>query len=106
MKTMDTTGVLVSAESSKAETIIKSHPRLFYGISQAFYILIILMAICACFYTLSEKRYDALIILMIFGGILISYTLLEVQSRYHMPVMPLLILFGTSFFPGTKRYEI
>lgn len=96
----------VAAEDSKAETMIKSHPRVFYGLSQAFYILIILMAICACFYTLSEKRYDALIILMIFGGILISYTLLEVQSRYHMPVMPLLILFGTSFFSETKRYEI
>jgi len=96
----------VSAESSKPEAIIRSHPRLFYGISQAFYILILLMAICACFYTLSERRYDALIILMIFGGILISYTLLEVQSRYHMPVVPLLILFGTSFFAGSKRYEV
>ncbi|MHB8062548.1 MAG: glycosyltransferase family 39 protein [Ruminiclostridium sp.] len=96
----------VSAENSRAEAIIKSHPRIFYGISQAFYIIIILMAICACLYSLSEKRYDALILLMIFGGILLSYTLLEVQSRYHMPVVPLLILFGTSFLPGTKRYEV
>jgi len=96
----------VSAENSKAETIIKSYPRSFYGISQAFYILIILMAVCACFYTLSERRYDALIILMVFGGILISYTFLEVQSRYHLPVVPLLILFGTSFLETGRRYEI
>ncbi|MBC8061068.1 MAG: hypothetical protein H7Y18_10420, partial [Clostridiaceae bacterium] len=67
---------------------------------------IILMAICACFFTLIERRYDALIILMLFGGLVLSYTLLEVQSRYHMPVMPLLILFGTGFLPGTKRYEV
>jgi len=96
----------VSAGSSKTEAIIKAHPRLFYGVSEAFYILIILMALCTGICTLREKRYDALIILMIFGGILISYTLLEVQSRYHMPVVPLLILFGTSFLPGTKRYEV
>lgn len=96
----------LSAGNSKSEAIIKSHPRAFYGVSQAFYILIILMAICACLYSLRAKRYDALIILMIFGGILLSYTLLEVQSRYHMPVVPLLILFGVSFFPGTKRYEV
>lgn len=88
----------ISTENSKTENIIKSHPRIFNGISQGFYIIIILMAICACFYALVGKRYDALIILMIFGGILLSYTLLEVQSRYHMPVMPLLILFGTSEF--------
>jgi 4-amino-4-deoxy-L-arabinose transferase-like glycosyltransferase len=96
----------IDAENSKAEVIIKAHPRLFYGVSEAFYIIIIIMAICACFYTLRQRRYDALIILMIFGGILLSYTLLEVQSRYHMPVLPLLILFGTSFLPGTKSYEV
>lgn len=88
---------IVASQDSKAERIIKSHPRAFYGLAQAFYVLIILMAICACFYTLREKRYDALILLMIFGGILVSYTLLEVQARYHMPVIPILILFGSSF---------
>lgn len=94
------------ANASKVENIIKAHPRVFQGISQTFYIIIILMAICAALYTLKHRRYDALIVLMIFGGILLSYTLLEVQSRYHMPVVPLLILFGTSFLPGSKRYEI
>lgn len=97
---------IASAENSKTENIIRSHPRIFYAVSEAFYILIILMAICACFFTLIERRYDALIILMIFGGLVLSYTLLEVQSRYHMPVVPLLILFGTSFLPVTKRYEV
>ncbi len=88
----------VAAQSSKAERIIKSHPRAFYGIAQFSYTLVIIMALCACFYTLREKRYDALILLMIFGGILVSYTFLEVQARYHMPVIPILILFGSSFF--------
>ena len=83
---------------SGIENSVKAHPRAFYGISQAFYILIIIMAICSCFYSLREKNYYALIILMIFGGIFLSYLLLEVQSRYHLPVMPLLIMFGTSFF--------
>lgn len=96
----------VSSESHGQADIVKSHPRLFYGISQAFYIVVLLMAILSCFYTLIQKRYDALIILMIFGGILISYTLLEVQCRYHMPVVPLLILFGTSFCAGSKKLEI
>lgn len=95
-----------SAGDSGAEKLVKSHPRVFYAVSQAFYILILLMAICACIYNLSEKRYDALIILMVFGGIVVSYLLLEVQSRYHLPVMPLLILFGTSFLELSKRYEV
>lgn len=96
----------ISSENSHAENFVKLHPRVFYSVSQAFYILIILMAICGCLYTLSEKRYDALVILMIFGGLLLSYTLLEVQSRYHMPVMPLLIVFGAGFTEMERRYEI
>lgn len=96
----------VSSESIGQYDAVKSHPRVFYGLSQAFYILVLLMAICACGYTIIQKRYDALIILMVFGGILISYTLLEVQSRYHMPVVPLLILFGTSICAGGKKSEI
>ncbi|ACL77230.1 ArnT family glycosyltransferase [Ruminiclostridium cellulolyticum] len=96
----------ISAQNSTAENTIKSHPRIFYAVSQVFYILIILMAVCTCFYTLKEKRYDSLIILMIFGGLLLSYTFLEVQSRYHMPVIPLLIVFGTGFLEAGKRYEI
>lgn len=96
----------ISSQDSKAENAVKSHPRIFYGVSQLFYILIILMAVCTCFYTLKEKRYDSLIILMIFGGLLLSYTFLEVQSRYHMPVIPLLIVFGTGFLEAGKRYEI
>ncbi len=95
----------VASQNSKPERVIKSHPRAFYGLSQAFYILIILMAVCACFYTLREKRYDALILLMIFGGILVSYTFLEVQARYHMPVIPILILFGSSFFTEDTRLQ-
>ncbi len=93
-------------EESSLGNIIKPHPRAFYGVSQAFYILIVLMGVCSCLYSIKEKRYDALVILMIFGGIFISYLLLEVQSRYHLPVMPLLILFGGSFLPGTRKYEI
>ncbi len=84
-------------KDSLIENAVKSHPRAFYGVSQAFYVLILLMGICGCFYNLREKRYDALIVLMIFGGIFLSYLLLEVQSRYHLPVMPLLILLGGSF---------
>jgi hypothetical protein len=93
----------VASQNSKAERVIKSHPRAFYSLSQAFYVLIILMAICSCFYTIRERRYDALVLLMIFGGILVSYTLLEVQARYHMPVMPILILFGSSFLSEAKE---
>lgn len=96
----------ISAQNSEYENIIKSHPRVFYAVSQAFYILIVLMALGSCLYALSERRYDVLVILMIFGGIVVSYTLLEVQSRYHLPVMPLLILFGASFADMGKRYEI
>ncbi len=77
--------------------VVKSHPKAFNSLAQAFYVLIIMLSICACLYSLREKRYDALIILMIFGGIFFSYLLLEVQSRYHLPVMPLLIMFGGSF---------
>ncbi len=88
---------------SGIETSVKAYPRAFYGISQAFYILIIVLAICSCFYSLREKNYNALIILMIFGGIFLSYLLLEVQSRYHLPVMPLMIMFGTSFLEAEKE---
>lgn len=91
--------------NSRPENTVKSYPRAFYGISQAFYILVLLMAVSACFYTLREKRYDALIVLMVFGGLFLSYLLLEVQSRYHLPVMPLLIIFGSSFLPGTKNID-
>ncbi|QNU67493.1 glycosyltransferase family 39 protein [Ruminiclostridium herbifermentans] len=94
---------MVAAQNSQAERIIKSHPRAFYGMAQFFYTLVILMALCACFYTLREKRYDALVLLMIFGGILVSYTFLEVQARYHMPVIPILILFGSSFLTEDSK---
>ena len=90
-------------KASTVENIVKSSPRVFYGVSQAFYVLVMLMGLCACFYNLREKRYDALIVLMIFGGIFLSYLLLEVQSRYHLPVMPLLILLGGSFLEPADR---
>lgn len=96
----------VSSEKGVQNDIIKSHPRIFYGISQLFYIVVLLMAIFACGYTIIRKRYEALIILMVFGGILLSYTLLEVQSRYHMPVMPLLILFGASVASKSNKFEV
>lgn len=93
-------------KDSMLENTVKSYPRVFYGISQAFYVLVMLMGICACFYNLREKRYDVLIVLMIFGGIFLSYLLLEVQSRYHLPVMPLLILLGGSFLePAGDRFQ-
>lgn len=97
----------ISAKDSNGTVnMVKSHPRGFYAASQVFYVLILLMAICSCLYTLKEKRYDSLVILMIFGGLLLSYTFLEVQSRYHMPVMPLLIVFGAGFLEFGRRYEI
>ncbi len=89
---------------TRIESLVKSHPRVFYGLSQTFYVTIVLLAICSCLYHLREKRYDALIILMIFGGIFLSYLLLEVQSRYHLPVIPLLIMFGCGFMSGTHKY--
>jgi len=89
---------------TRIESIVKSHPRVFYGLSQAFYVTMVLMAICSCLYHLRERRYDALIVLMIFGAIFLSYLLLEVQSRYHLPVMPLLIMFGSGIMSGTDKY--
>lgn len=95
----------ISSGSSPAEAKIKSYPRLFYGASQGFYILILMMSIGTCLYSLREKQYDSLIILMVFGGIFLSYMLLEVQSRYHLPVMPLLIIFSTGFLSGNNKYD-
>lgn len=95
----------ISAGSAPAEIAVKSYPRLFYGAAQGFYILILMLSICTCLYSLREKRYDSLIILMVFGGIFLSYMLLEVQSRYHLPVMPLFIIFSTGFLSESNRYE-
>lgn len=59
---------------------------------QLFYIALLLFATVGFIYSKRAENYFTAIFLMLFGAFVAAHTLLEVQSRYHYPVIPVLII--------------
>ena len=83
----------ISADSGNAvENTIKLHPRVFYAGSQLYYLIILLLGIIGCYWAYKNKNYYPVILYLILGGLFLAYFFLEVQSRYHITAVPLLII--------------
>ncbi len=81
-------------------------PRLLNAVSQIFYVFILLMSIIGCLFCIENRSYKIVIFLLLFQGLFIAHTFLEVQSRYHFPAMPAFILLagaGLSFCAEISR---
>lgn len=72
----------------------QTNPRALKLISQIFYINILILAILGCISAKKNKIRATSALLVIFVGLFLSYSILEVQSRYHFPAMPLLMVFS------------
>jgi 4-amino-4-deoxy-L-arabinose transferase-like glycosyltransferase len=59
---------------------------------QLFYIALLLFATAGFILSKKAGNYISTIFLMLFGAFVAAHTLLEVQSRYHYPVIPVLIV--------------
>lgn len=73
---------------------VLSHPRAFLGISQIYYIAIIVLAAAGSLYINRHQIYTTAAIYLLLFAFVGAHTLFEVQSRYHYPVIPFLILIG------------
>lgn len=71
---------------------VLSHPRAFLGITQIYYIAIIILAAAGTLYAKKHQVYPATAIYLLFFAFVAAHTLFEVQSRYHYPILPFLIL--------------
>lgn len=67
-------------------------PRLLNAASQIYYIFVLLLSIIGCLYCIKNRHYQIIIFLLLFQGLFIAHTFLEVQSRYHFPAMPAFII--------------
>lgn len=97
--------------NNKFVKFIKSHPSIFYLISQAYYyaiLIFIAIGILVC----SKKKNTFLIFLnIIFMGYVVAHVFLEVQPRYHYPgIFTLFLLSGEGikyclgkFLPKKKK---
>ena len=82
------------------------NPRLLNAVSQIYYVFLLLMSIIGCFFFIKNRHYQLVIFLLLFQGLFIAHTFLEVQSRYHFPAMPVFMLlagFGLSFRENIYR---
>lgn len=68
--------------------------RVFYAISQSYYFFILAFVMVGLLLIRRNNLYKTTVFLLIFEGIAAAYTFLEVQSRYHFPVVPFFILFA------------
>ncbi len=81
-------------ETSPTGRIAASHPRFFIAVSQVYYMGILTFVIAGCVFALKKGIYLMVPLLLVFEGMVAAYTLLEVQPRYHYPVVPLFLLVG------------
>jgi 4-amino-4-deoxy-L-arabinose transferase-like glycosyltransferase len=77
-----------SASGSQAA----SHPRFFIGISQIYYIGLLAFAIAGCIIANRKGIFALVPLLLVYEGMVAAYTFLEVQPRYHYPVVPLFLI--------------
>lgn len=87
---------LSGLDSSKTETqaILKLSPILKKG-SQVFYMFILIFVLVGCIYSIRKKLCKVFIPALILIGLIVSYCFFEVQSRYHIPAIPLFFLISS-----------
>jgi 4-amino-4-deoxy-L-arabinose transferase-like glycosyltransferase len=73
---------------------LKNSPRMLAAAAQLHYFVVLLFAAAGCIFARRRLVYPVVIYLLTFGGIVAAYTFLEVQSRYHIPAIPFLLLLG------------
>ena len=84
---------IISAEGGgRLEEFIKLHPRYFYAGSQLFYLVILFLAAAGCYAAYRRKTMAPALFWLVIGAMFLAYCFLEVQSRYHMPAVPLFIM--------------
>ncbi len=64
-------------------------------LSQAFYMSVLILLVIGCIYSIRKALYKVFIPTLISIGLIISFCFFEVQSRYHIPAMPLFFLISS-----------
>lgn len=98
---------IVSAKSgSRMENLIKTYPRAFYTLSDFFWLFVLALSAIGAGFAWIRKNPISVLFYLILGGLFVAYCFLEVQSRYHFPAVPILILmagFGASCLSITRK---
>lgn len=105
------TGAMSNTDKRITDTeLLTSLSALSEKASQAYYMTILLLAAAGCLLAVIHKVSDMIVSGLIILGFALSFCFFEVQSRYHMPAVPMLFLiaavgctclFGSS---GKKLY--
>ena len=79
-------------EESPIVELIRNEFKWIELVVQIYYIALLLFAAAGFIYSKRAGNYITTIFLMLFGAFVAAHTLLEVQSRYHYPIVPVLII--------------
>jgi hypothetical protein len=93
-------------EGSVSGRLVGSHPRFFLTVSQIYYIAIIAFALAGCVFAFRKRIHAAVPFLLVYEGLVAAYTFLEVQPRYHFPVMPLFLILAAYGIINLSRRDI
>jgi 4-amino-4-deoxy-L-arabinose transferase-like glycosyltransferase len=77
---------------NNVSNFVLSHPRAFLGISQIYYIALLIFAVSGSIYIRRHQIYSTAMFFLLLFAFVGAHTLFEVQSRYHYPVIPFFIL--------------
>jgi len=76
--------------NNKFVKFLDNHPILVHSSYQLFYLVILIMSVISCLF-FHRNRKPALLLLFILA-LITAHLFLEVQSRYHFPAIPLMII--------------
>lgn len=79
---------------SEAYNFIINNPLKVKCISQLYYIIILIFAAAGLMYSYRSNIQESIVLSLILLSFFAAHTFLEVQSRYHMPVIPFLMLYA------------
>ncbi len=75
-----------------ASSFLLGNPKKIQYISFLYYVVLVSLALSGCIHIYRNRLLPPAIFLLVLEGFLVAHVFLEVQSRYHYPVMPFIII--------------
>lgn len=82
--------------AAKSSALVDKYSRVLVVLSQVWYYILLILVILSSFSALRKKVYILAPLYIFLAGMFVSYIFLEVQSRYHMPAIPIMLVLAYS----------
>lgn len=89
--------------AARSSTLVNKYSKFLTALSQAWYYILLVLVILSSITDIRKKTYVLAPLYIFLAGMLVSYTFLEVQSRYHMPAIPVMLIIVYSGFAELKK---